>query len=160
MKPLVACLLACFFCATLAAFADDEAVLNQAINALNARAKTDAGQTLVLKAVSQQTNVPEKTLQSQMNATRLTYGELLTANSLAQGSGKNFNSILAMKQGKGWAHLSKEVRIDPNSIIHRLQAAEKMSQANAQAGNVRKVTGVKKDNDSGFQNPDSMSPGR
>jgi hypothetical protein len=84
---------------------------------------------LVLNAVSQQTKVPEKTLQLQMSSTHLNYGELLTANSLAEGSGKNLNAVLAMKRGKGWADLSKEIKIDPNSIINRLHSAEKTVQA-------------------------------
>ena len=60
-----------------------------------------------------------------MNATHLGYGELLVANSLVGGSGKNLNEVLAMKKGKGWASLSIELRIDPNSIVNRLRNAEK-----------------------------------
>jgi hypothetical protein len=160
MKKLILSFVVGSLCAGSTIYADDEATLNQAISALNGRAKTESGQKLVLMAVSQQTNVPEKTLQSQMSTTHLGYGELLTANSLAQGGGKNLNSILAMKQGKGWAQLSKEVKIDPNSIVNRLRAAEKTTQSGqvnkTQAGNVKKATGVNKDNDSGFQNPESM----
>ena len=160
MKKLILFFVVGSLSAASAGYADEEATLNQAINTLNGRAKTESGQKLVLKAVSQQTNVPEKTLQSQMGTTHLGYGELLTANSLAQGSGKNLNSILAMKQGKGWASLSKEVRIDPNSIVNRLRAAEKTAQTGqtnrVQAGNVKKKTGVNKDNDSGFEKPESM----
>jgi hypothetical protein len=133
MKNLILLFVICALCPATAAYADDEATLNQAIKALNARAKTDADKKLVLNAVSQQTKVSEKTLSSHMGATHLNYGELLTAESLAQGSRKDLNAIVAMKQGKGWSTVAKEVRIDPNSIVGRLRAAEKMVQAAAQA---------------------------
>lgn len=142
MKNLISTFLICALCTATAAYADDEATLNKAIKALNARAKTDADKKLVLNAVSQQTKVPEKTLSSHMGTTHLNYGELLTVESLAQGSRKELNAIVAMKQGKGWSTVSKEVRIDPNSIVGRLRAAEKMVQAAKaapkQAGNARK----------------------
>lgn len=109
----------------MAVFAGDKASLNQAIDSLNARAKTGADKKLVLKALSQQTRLPEKTLQAQMSATHLGYGELLTANSIAEGSGKNLNAVLAMKKGKDWASLSKELRVAPDSIVNRLRNAEK-----------------------------------
>jgi hypothetical protein len=99
--------------------------LNQAIEAFNARAKTDADKKLVLKAVSQQIRLPEKTLRSQMGATHLNYGELLAANSIAEGSGKNLNAVLTMKGGKSWASVSKQLGVDPYGIVDRLQIAEK-----------------------------------
>jgi hypothetical protein len=136
MKELISLLVMCSICGIAAAFASDEASLNQAINSLNARAKDDAGKKLVLKAVSQQTRLPEKTLQSQMNATHLGYGELLTVNSIVEGSGKSLNAVLAMKKGKGWTDLSIELRIDPNSIVNRLRNAEKTGQASAGKGNM------------------------
>jgi hypothetical protein len=125
MKKVTSLVVTCFLCGIAVAPAIDEASLNQAISSLNARARTDADRKLVLKAVSQQTKVPEKTLRSQMSATHLNYGELLTANSLAEGSGKNLNEVLALRKGKGWGRLAKELRIDPKSIVNRLRSAEK-----------------------------------
>ena len=142
MKALTIFLAICSLCAASIASARDDAALNQAISSLNARAQTDAGKKLALNAVSQETNVPEKTLQAHMTATHLNYGELLTAESLATASGKTVNAIIAMKQGKGWADVSKEVKIDPTSIVSRLRSAEKLVQggiANTnRAGNVKK----------------------
>ena len=109
--------------------------MNQAIKDLNARAKTDADKKLVLAAVSQQTQVPEKTLQSQM--------------ATAEGSGKTLTNIIALKQGKGWAALSQEVKINPSSVLDRLRTTEKvvqMSQVKA-----KQAEDVKKPN-----NPDSV----
>lgn len=142
MKNLILFLVVCSLGRAIAVAAGDEVALNQAIKALNARAQTDAGKKLALNAVSQQTKVPEKTLQAHMTTTRLNYGELLTAESLAEGSGKNLNAVIALKQGKGWADVSREVKIDPNSIINRLHSAEKTVQAGQankkQSGNMRR----------------------
>ena len=129
MKRLIFLLVTYSFCGTLVAFASDEASLNQAIISLNARAKSDADKKLVLKAISQQTQLPERTLQSQMGATHLTYGELLAANSIVEGSGKNLDTVLAMKGTKSWASVSKELRVDPDSVVNRLHNAEKTVQA-------------------------------
>jgi hypothetical protein len=142
MKSLIISLAICALGSVTAIYAADERALDQAIKALNAQAQTDTGKKLVLNAVSQQTRVPEKTLQTHMTATHLNYGELLTAESLAQGTGKNLNAVVAMKQGKGWADLSREVKIDPNSIVSRLQSAAKLVQAGqankTQAGSMKK----------------------
>jgi hypothetical protein len=128
MKKLICLFAACCLCGSAVVFASNDASLNQGIISLNARARSDADKKRVLTAVSQQTGLPEKTLQSQMRATHLGYGELLTANSIAEGSGKNLNDVLAMKKGKGWASLSKELRVNPSSIVNRLHNAEKTVQ--------------------------------
>jgi hypothetical protein len=129
MRKLVSLFVTGLLCGVTAASASNETSLNQAIQTLNARAKTDADKKLVLKAVSQQTRLPEKTLQSQMSATHLGYGELLTANSIAEGSGKNLNAVVAMKGAKSWASVSKRLRVDPDSIVNRLHNAERTVQS-------------------------------
>lgn len=140
MKKLILFLVAASVSSATGVYGAD--ALDQAIKALNAHAKTDAAKKLVLAAASQQTQVPEKTLQSQMATTHLSYGELVVANSLAEGSGKTLANIVASKQGKGWADLSREVKIDPDSVVDRLRTTEKMvqmSQAKSkQAGNAKK----------------------
>jgi hypothetical protein len=129
MKKLISVFLTYCLCGSVVAFASNDSSLNQAIISLNAHAKTDADKKLVLKAVSQQTRLPEKTLQSQMSAAHLGYGELLTANSIAEGSGKKLNDVLAMKGAKSWASVSKQLRVDPNSIVDRLHNAERTVQS-------------------------------
>jgi len=116
------------FCSTTAVFAEDDATLNQAIATLNAQARTAMDKKIVLGAVAQQTNVPEKTLESQMAATHLTYGELVVANSLAEGSGQAVTNVVARKKGKGWAELSREVRVNPASVIDRLRTTQRVVQ--------------------------------
>ena len=145
MKKFILFLAVCSLCRATVVYATDQTALDQAIKALNAQAQTEANKKFVLNAVSQQTNVPDSTLQKDMTATRLNYGELLTAESLSQASGKNLNAVLATKRGKGWADVSREFRIDPNSIVNRLHSAEKLVQAGLsnkkqQAGNMKKPT--------------------
>ena len=162
MKKLISLLVACFLCGSVIAFASDEASLNQAINFLNARARSDADKKLVLKAVSQQTRLPEKTLQSQMSATHLGYGELLTANSIAEGSGKNLNAVLAMKGAKSWASISKQLRVDPASIVDRLHNAERTVQsgrAGLHAQNPQAARGDRRGSDYGPQAGGPMGVG-
>ena len=127
MKTLILFLAVSFFSA-VAVSAEDEATLNQAIATLNGQAKTAADKKIVLGAVAQQTNVPEKTLESQMATTHLTYGELVVANSLAEGSRQAVTNILARKKGKGWAEVSREVKINPASVIDRLRTTQKVVQ--------------------------------
>lgn len=129
MKKLISLFVTYSLCGSMFAFASDDASLNQAIVSLNGRARSSADRKLVLTAVSQQTRLSEKTLQSQMSATHLGYGELLTANSIAEGSGKNLNTVLAMKGAKSWASLSKQLRVDPDSIVARLRNAERTVQS-------------------------------
>ena len=130
MKILIPFLLICSFCCATAVYAADEAALNRAMRSFNGRAKTEADAKLMLNAISQQTKVPEKTLAAQMKMSRLNYAELLAAESLAEGSGKNLNSIVALQRGgKGWAAISNDVKVDSNSIVARLNNAEKMVQA-------------------------------
>jgi hypothetical protein len=151
MKIVIPLLVVCLLCTATAMQAENEAVLNQAIKDLNARAKTDADKKFVLAAVSQQTQVPEKTLQSQMATTHLNYGELLVADSLAEGSGKTLTNIVALKQGKGWAALSQEVKINPSSVLERLRTTGKVVQMSQVKS--KQAENVKKPN-----NPDSIPP--
>jgi hypothetical protein len=125
MKTLVFLFITFCLCGSAIALASNDASLNQAIISLNAHAGSNADKKRVLTAVSQQTGLPEKTLQSQMSATHLGYGELLTANSIAEGSGKNLNAVLAMKGANSWTSLSKQLRVDPASIVERLRNAER-----------------------------------
>jgi hypothetical protein len=125
MKNLISLFVTYCLCGSAVVFASNDASLNQAITSLNARARSDADRKLALTALSQQTGLSETTLQSQMSATHLGYGELLTANSIAEDSGKNLNAVLAMKGAKSWASVSKQLRVDPDSIVDRLHNAER-----------------------------------
>lgn len=130
MKTLIPFLLICSFCCATAVNAADEAALNRAMRSFNGRARTEADAKLMLNAVSQQTKMSEKTLAAEMKASRLNYGELLAAQSLAEGSGKSVKTIAAWQRGgKGWAAISNDLKIDSNGIVDRLNIAEKTVQA-------------------------------
>jgi hypothetical protein len=129
MKKLICLFVTYCLCGNMVALASNEESLNQAIISLNARAGSNADKKRVLTAVSQQTRLPEETLQSQMSATHLGYGELLTANSIAEGSGKNLNAVLSRNGAKSWTSLSKQLRVDPASIVDRLHNAERTVQS-------------------------------
>ncbi len=130
MKKLIFLLVAGSLCGAVGAYAADEAALNQAMHALDARAKSPADKKLVLTAISQQTQVPEQTLESQLRASHLGYGELLTAESLAVATGTSVQNIVARRaKSTGWAALSKELKISSASIVSRLRNAEKMVEA-------------------------------
>lgn len=140
MKKLIPILLVCSLSCVAAVYADDETALNQAMGSLNARAAS-ADKNLVFNAISQQTGVAQRTLESQMKNSHLNYAELIVANSLAEGGGKNLQGVLALKgRGKGWAALSRELRIDPASLVTRVRNADKT----LQTGPVRSAqTGAK-----------------
>ena len=129
----------CSLAASPTVFGQDGS-LNQAIASLNARAQTPADQQLVLNAIAQQTRIPEATLQSQMKQTKLGYGELLVANSIAQASGQKLDAVVARKQGKDWSSVASELKVDPSSIIARLRNANKMVQAAQKSGGAAKAS--------------------
>lgn len=103
--------------------------ISQGIASLNALGKTPADQQLVLSAVGQQTRIPEATLQSQMNQTKLSYGDLLVANTIAQTTKQKLDAVIAQKQGKDWSAVASEHKVDTSGITARLKNATKAVQA-------------------------------
>jgi hypothetical protein len=144
MKKLICLLIIWSLYGVAPSSASDEANIDQAIKSLNSRVTVHPDKKLVLTAVSQQTRVPEKTLRSQMSATHLGYGELLTANSIAEGSGKNLTAVLTMKGGKSWASVSKQLRVDPYGIVDRLQIAEKTIGAGHASSRAQNTQGARR----------------
>ena len=106
--------------------AADKPSFRQALTHFDAQSSTVVdGYALIVPAVKLQTGVPAETLKWQQQKTGLTYGELLVANSLASGSGKSFNDIIAMKnKGQSWSQISQSLRINIDSITTRLKTAE------------------------------------
>ena len=104
----------------------DKSSFRQALARFDAQSSTVVdGYTLIVPAVKLQTGIPAETLKWQRQKTGMTYGELLVANSLANGSGKSFNDILAMKnKGQSWSQISQSLRINIDSITTRLKTAE------------------------------------
>ena len=111
---------------TICSGSSDKASFRQALAQFDAqsRARWWTVMPSSAPAVRLQT-VFRKTLKWQRQKTGMTYGELLVTNSLANGSGKSFNDILAMKnKGQSWSQISQSLRINIDSITTRLKTAE------------------------------------
>jgi hypothetical protein len=110
--------------------ASDKTSFRDALTHFDAQSGTVVGgYSLVVPAVKLQTGVPTETLRKQHEVTRLTYGELLVANSLASGSGKKFNDIIGMKnKGQSWTQISKQLGINIDSVTARLKTASESLQ--------------------------------
>jgi hypothetical protein len=111
---------------TKLATAQENTALGTAVANLDAKARTIVeGYALMSTAVSWQTKVPVEVLKKQRATSGLTYGQLLVANSLASGSGKSFEQILALRAKSGnWSQLAANLHISVNSIVGRVKAAD------------------------------------
>ena len=107
-------------------FGQDNTPLGRAVASLDAKAGTVVdGFTLLPTAVSWQTKVPVEVLKKQRAKTGLSYGQLLVANSLATGSGKSFEQVLALREKtRDWSQLAANLRINVKSIVARVKAAD------------------------------------
>ncbi len=110
--------------------ARENRALGAAIAKLDAKAKTAVdGWALMTTAVSWQTKVPIEVLKGQRATSGLTYGELLVANSLATGSGKNIDQVLAFRaKSQNWSQLARKLHIGVGSLIARLKGADESIQ--------------------------------
>ena len=105
--------------------AKENPALGTAIAKLDARAGTVVdGYALMAAAVSWQTKVSVEILKKQHTTSGLSYGQLLVANSLATGSAKSFDEIMALQAKTGsWSHLAEKLHINLHSIVARANAA-------------------------------------
>ena len=94
---------------------------------MNTQVQTTNGQDRVLSSISSETGVPVSTLQAQRAQTGLGFGELRTANLLANATGKSFDDIVALKNsGMGWGKIAKENNVKLGPIV---SAANRSSHA-------------------------------
>jgi hypothetical protein len=104
--------------------ADDALDIDHAIADLNEIGEKPFSQLSIYAVVSFQTNVPVGKLMVDRAANRLSYGELLVAESLAVATAKSVEVLVEQRQkNQSWAQLSKENRINPGSLTARLLAA-------------------------------------
>jgi len=79
---------------------------------------------LVPAAVSWQTDVPIRKLIEQQTETRLSYGELLVANSLAAKSGETFDQVISQRvRSSTWGDLAKQLNVEPDLLITKANMA-------------------------------------
>ena len=125
--------------------ADDVVILERSASDFDTWGATPNGREQVLSAISRDTGVPVTTLEEQRNRTRLGYGGLFIANSLASATGQTFDQIAALKaSGHGWGWIAKQNNVKLGPIISRARNANKpFKDENA------KVKKVKKNHDDG-----------
>jgi hypothetical protein len=129
--------------------AGEKSDLASAVARLDARANTVVeGHALLPTAVSIQTGVTTAVLTKQRASSGLSYGQLLVANSLASGSGKSFDQILALRaKSQSWSQLATSLHINPKSIIGRINAADDQVRFAESRRRLRREENLK---DSGF----------
>jgi hypothetical protein len=129
--------------------AGERSDLATAVAKLDGRANTVVeGHALLPTAVSIQTGVTTEVLTKQRASSGLSYGQLLVANSLASGSGKSFDQILALRaKAASWSQLAASLHINPKSIIGRINAADDQVRFAESRRRLRREENLK---DSGF----------
>lgn len=83
------------------------------------------GSARVYDGMSRDVNVPVNVLQQQRATTRLGYGGLFIANSIAAETGRPFDEIVALKQsGRGWGEIGRQYNVNVGSIVSRTHRAD------------------------------------
>lgn len=126
MKKINFIAAALLFSGAALAQADDVVILERTASDFDTWGSTPSGQEHVLAAISRDTGVPVTTLQAQRDQTRLGYGGLFIANSLASATGQTFEEIAALKaSGRGWGWIAKQNNVKLGPIISRARNANK-----------------------------------
>ncbi|MDQ6808420.1 MAG: hypothetical protein M3Z64_03190 [Verrucomicrobiota bacterium] len=94
------------------------------------------GSTRVYDGLSRDLNVPVNVLEQERATTRLGYGGLFIANSIAAETGRPFDEIVALKQsGRGWGEIGRQYNVNVGSIASRTHRADSYFRGN---GNVKR----------------------
>ena len=126
MKRLNLILMALLVFGAAMARADEIVVLENTASDFDTWAGRTNGREQVLTAISRDTGVPITTLEAQRDSTRLGYGGLFIANSLASATGQSFEEITALKaSGHGWGWIAKQNNVKLGPIISRARNANK-----------------------------------
>ena len=126
MKTLNLILATLLFIGVAIARADDVVILERAGNDFDTWGASPGGREHVLTAISRETGVPLTDLEAQQERTRLGYGGLFIANSLASATGKTFDEIAALKaSGHGWGWIAKENNVKLGPIVSSARHANK-----------------------------------
>ncbi len=124
--------------------ADEVVILERTASDFDTWGARSDGQGRVLAAISRETGVPITTLAAQRDRTRLGYGGLFIANSLASATGKTFDEIAAlMASGHGWGWIAKENNVKLGPIVSRAHHVDKAVKNDN--GKVKKLKKNKKD---------------
>jgi hypothetical protein len=127
--------------ATAIVRADDFVVLDRTASDFDTWGAQPNGRQRVVTVISRETGLPMTTLETQRQETRLGYGGLFIANSLASATGRSFDEIVALRNsGHGWGWIAKENGVKLGPIVSSARHADKAFRA----GN-GKVKKAKKD---------------
>jgi hypothetical protein len=126
MKKFNLVLAALLVLSAAAVRADEIVILERSASDFDTWAARANGREQVLEAISRDTGVPIATLEAQREQTRLGYGGLFIANSLASATGQTFEDIAALKaSGHGWGWIAKQNNVKLGPIISRARTANK-----------------------------------
>ena len=135
--------------------ADDIVILERTASDFDTWGSRPDGRERVLTAISRETGVPITTLDMQRNNTRLGYGGLFIANSLASATGQTFDEIAALKaSGHGWGWIAKQNNVKLGPIVSRARNVD-----NAFKNKNGKVKKVKKNKEDKFFDDDDFDRG-
>ncbi len=135
--------------------ADDIVILERTASDFDTWGARPDGRERVLSAISRETGVPITTLEMQRNDTRLGYGGLFIANSLASATGQTFDEIAALKaSGHGWGWIAKQNNVKLGPIVSRARNVDK-----AFKNTNGKVKKVKKNKEDRFFDDDDFDRG-
>jgi len=124
--------------------ADEVVILERTASDFDTWGATSDGRERVLTAISGDTGVPVATLEAQRERTRLGYGGLFIANSLASATGKTFDEIAALKaDGHGWGWIAKQNNVKLGPIVSRAHHVNKVFKNDS--GKVKKLKKNKED---------------
>jgi len=120
MKKMNLILAALLFLGAAIAQADEIVILENRANDFDTWGMRPDGRERVVNAISRETGVPITTLEAQRDNTRLGYGGLFIANSLASATGQTFDEIAALKaSGHGWGWIAKQNNVKLGPIVSR-----------------------------------------
>lgn len=155
MKKQSLILIALLIFGAAIAGADDVVILERTAEDFDNWA-TPGGRERALAAISRDTGVSVVDLEAQRDRTRLGYGGLFIANSLASATGKTFEEIAALKaSGHGWGWIAKQNNVKLGPIVSRARHVDKaFKQDNG------KVKKVKKHQEEKFADDDFERPDR
>jgi hypothetical protein len=106
--------------------ADEIVILERTASDFDTWGARPDGRERVLSAISRETGVPITTLEAQRNSTRLGYGGLFIANSLATATGQTFEEIAALKaNGHGWGWIANQNNVKLGPIVSRARNVDK-----------------------------------
>ncbi len=126
MKNMNLILATLLFCGAAIARADEVVILERTANDFDTWGATSDGRERVLTSISRETGVPITTLAAQRERTRLGYGGLFIANSLASATGQTFDEIAALKaSGHGWGWIAKQNNVKLGPIVSRAHRVDK-----------------------------------